>query len=585
MVDDQDQEDVKSFPTLYKQKSDVFEPVLEEGKLWVELEIPRDEEGGLNSEDQIICFKEKDQMNDCSKNIERVCHVCHKGFSSGKALGGHMRIHVHKAKNKVLVFKKSLKAHQTIKFKKQNPRDGREIDFVKKKEQYGGSGNTIKKPTCIICDKDFPSMKSLFGHMRCHPERDWRGIHPPSTVKNSSFSSLSDAEPRKIADKDQIEVLANEAVDLAESLRGWPVTARRGRKALTAESTSECSSSEEHQLCKAVDYLMMLARGSPFGNGLSHTLKVDTSEATNSNLPVCKAKVLEFKSGSKSNKPKIDQSLAKFRTHSPVEQLGNEMRTSNDVEKTVLERGLVLRESVNKLEGRDQLEEREHNYFLDYNQLDSKNMEQLDDTDFESANLKVLIKSRKKRKKVNICDLELAQEFSPVTPVQDKMVAITATTPPPDKYRCNTCGKSFPTHQALGGHRSSHKRFKIVIHDSIGKYGHLSSPTAHVEEEIDKGGMSLNLVEVIQHQCMVCNKNFPTAQDLVGHKMCHGSGSMEAPASQVMSPGEASRTSWRALDLDLNELPPSEDEACFKSELAVGNYDYASFSTNCDSCL
>ena len=38
--------------------------------------------------------------------------------------------------------------------------------------------------------KDFSSMKSLFGHMRNHLERGWRGIRPSPSVKNNCYSNV-----------------------------------------------------------------------------------------------------------------------------------------------------------------------------------------------------------------------------------------------------------------------------------------------------------------------------------------------------------------------------------------------------------
>ncbi|GMY27489.1 zinc finger protein ZAT3-like [Fagus crenata] len=32
---------------------------------------------------------------------------------------------------------------------------------------------------CVVCQTEFPSERALSGHMRMHPDREWRGLLPP----------------------------------------------------------------------------------------------------------------------------------------------------------------------------------------------------------------------------------------------------------------------------------------------------------------------------------------------------------------------------------------------------------------------
>lgn len=116
------------------------------------------------------------------------------------------------------------------------------------------SGN----PTCSLCGKSFSSMKSLFGHLRSHPERMRKGIqnNTPSingaSSNSTSSSTLSDDST---------------AVDLSQALRGcWSVSAKRGRRSPSCSKSNsglEDDGEIEPRMQEAVYNLMLLASGNP----------------------------------------------------------------------------------------------------------------------------------------------------------------------------------------------------------------------------------------------------------------------------------------------------------------------------------
>ncbi|KAL3538809.1 hypothetical protein ACH5RR_002175 [Cinchona calisaya] len=78
-------------------------------------------------------------------------------------------------------------------------------------------------------------------------------------------------------------------------------------------------------------------------------------------------------------------------------------------------------------------------------------------------------------------------------------------------YKCSVCDKSFPTHQALGGHKASHRK-----NTSADDNGDRAVAVVANVPALNPSGRS--------HVCSICNKSFPTGQALGGHKRRHYEG-------------------------------------------------------------
>uniref|UniRef100_A0ACD5WCX2 Uncharacterized protein n=1 Tax=Avena sativa TaxID=4498 RepID=A0ACD5WCX2_AVESA len=83
------------------------------------------------------------------------------------------------------------------------------------------------------------------------------------------------------------------------------------------------------------------------------------------------------------------------------------------------------------------------------------------------------------------------------------------------EFVCKTCGRSFPTFQALGGHRTSHLRGRHGLALALASGDHYTAKPQKTTSSAD------DRKQAVVHQCHVCGLRFETGQALGGHMRRH----------------------------------------------------------------
>ncbi|WOL05802.1 zinc finger protein ZAT5 [Canna indica] len=130
-------------------------------------------------------------------------------------------------------------------------------------------------------------------------------------------------------------------------------------------------------------------------------------------------------------------------------------------------------------------------------------------------------------------------------------------------YECKTCNKCFPSFQALGGHRASHKKPKLTpaadekkapIQDDTPQISMnpFSKSNLGNYEQMSSGSSKAKV-----HECSICGSEFSSGQALGGHMRRH------RPAAGVIIPEiqESKKEERSLLSLDLNLPAPTDDDA------------------------
>ncbi|KAF5476002.1 hypothetical protein F2P56_007750 [Juglans regia] len=129
------------------------------------------------------------------------------------------------------------------------------------------------------------------------------------------------------------------------------------------------------------------------------------------------------------------------------------------------------------------------------------------------------------------------------------------TTSKVDVFECKTCNRQFTSFQALGGHRASHKRPRLMGPEE--------------EQREDGNKLQTSGKKPKMHECSICGLKFAMGQALGGHMRRHrpnhdGHGLSYVPDHDVgakvpVAVMKRSNSSKRVVFLDLNLTPLEND--------------------------
>ncbi|CAK9217712.1 unnamed protein product [Sphagnum troendelagicum] len=458
-----------------------------------------------------------------------LCRLCKRGFSSGAALRGHyLRAHGGGSP--------SAAAMEDGNARTSNSENGGDKEQQLSSWTMGlSSGKSEDKLiSCTECNKKFGSMKALFGHMRCHPERYWREPESESEMNSKQADAAGKASEVDDSDTESIEAAyingsssgrhnnsgpaggwrtkkrtkrVRQMVRSLQAVAGSAAAAGAPQEEEEEEESPSTPPTEDTQVQKDIVFALMLL----------HPQRI-----AQLNPPFLEHKL------SKDKDPLMDINVAeKFKGKD------NENAACHETEK-------------------------HHHHH--YSEADSK-VKKMQQAEVAGGGEDGVVVSNNNQ---DLDELETQGEQGGGTRMM---------------YQCATCKRIFKSHQALGGHRASHKKVKgCFARTSINDEEESGRQDQSPEDDENKEGISpdedfvkveehnlplepqdrshisvedaepcdylvvakgdneemLNAARKTKgHECSICHRVFNSGQALGGHKRCHWGGAATAGSNEA----------------------------------------------------
>lgn len=132
-------------------------------------------------------------------------------------------------------------------------------------------------------------------------------------------------------------------------------------------------------------------------------------------------------------------------------------------------------------------------------------------------------------------------------------------------YKCTVCGKSFSSYQALGGHKTSHRKPTNTSitsgNQELSNNSHSNSGSVVINVTVNTGNGVSQSGKI--HTCSICFKSFASGQALGGHKRCHYDGGNN---------GNGNGSSSNSVELVAGSDVSDVDNERWSEESAIGGH-------------